>query len=520
MLRTLCASIALIVLTSIPVGAQKAVAPNARAVLQAADANMGASKLHSVHYSAIGYASQLGAGYSSSPDDTWPRFELKNYSRTIDYPSLSSHEEQLRVHGAWLPRGGATEFTGEWRQAEFVSGNFAWDVSNRFGDDGPTQSTQAEIRQVQIMMTPHGFIRAALAAKDVKVSQRSDGARMFNVVSFKAFGRYTLNGWINADNVVTKTQTWLPHPILGDMFVELSTKNGYKDYGGIKFPGGLRLSTGNPPRPALDIDIIDVKPNIPGAVLQVPSGIERATAQPLRPIESRQLAPGIWFLSYSGGAAYNSMAVEFRDYVVVLEAPHDQELGFALIDESKRLIPNKPIRYVVNTHHHFDPAGGLRAFGAEGATIVTHRSNLDFYDGVAFDLRPRTLQPDPLSVAPRQVHYVLVDGTHTITDGDQTVTLYHMEGLEHSSDMLVAWLPKAKILYHADLFNPRQVSDPLPKPPAIELNLLYNLQRVRIEPETFVSLHGGVIPASQFTKQMGINSILAHGSGSNAALGQ
>jgi len=38
-------------------------------------------------------------------------------------------------------------------------------------------------------------------------------------------------------------------------------------------------------------------------------------------------------------------------------------------------LPNKPIKYVVNTHHHFDHAGGLGLFVAEGAIIITHEVN-------------------------------------------------------------------------------------------------------------------------------------------------
>jgi glyoxylase-like metal-dependent hydrolase (beta-lactamase superfamily II) len=238
--------------------------------------------------------------------------------------------------------------------------------------------------------------------------------------------------------------------------------------------------------------------------------------QPPAPIQSRLLAPGIWLLP----GPYNSMAVEFKNYAVVLEAPLDEDRGFALINETRRLIPGKPIRYVVNTHHHFDHSGGLRAFGAEDSIVITHESNFNYYEGVVFDLRPRTLEPDPLSLAPRQVHYVLVNESYTLTDGDQTMTVYHMDALEHAADMLVAWFPKAKILFQADMFDPPPAGQPAPPPSANALNLLYNLQRLRLEPETIVSVHGGVYPAGEFTKAMGIERIVPRGGGLNAALNQ
>lgn len=518
MLRTFCLAVALSAFAAASAEAQapRPAPPNVRAVLQAADAAIGASKLNSVQYSGTGYVTSVGQNYSSALDDTWPRFDLKSYVRTIDYPSMSMKDEQVRVQGAWPANrgGGVRPIVGERRQTQFVTGNFAWNLN---GETLQPQPTQAELRQVDIMMTPHGFIRAALAAKDATLSQQSQGTGKANIVTFKAFGKFTINGWINSDNLVTKTQTWLPHPILGDMFVELRTQGGYKDYGGIKFPNGFHQSVGNPPHPGLEVDITDVKPNVAAPALVVPEAVRQAREATPAAVASRQLAPGIWLLP----GPYNSLAVEFRNYSVVLEAPNTEERGFALIDETKRLIPNKPIRYVLNTHHHFDHSGGLRAFGAENAIVITHESNFGFYEGVVFDLRPRLVQPDPLSLAPRQVHYVLVKESYTLTDGDQTMNVYHMDALEHAADMLVAWFPKAKILFQADMFDPPRGGAPAPATPSANaMNLLYNLQRVGIQPETIVSVHGGVYPAAEFAKGVGVEKILARGGGGglNAAL--
>src|SRR3546814_13790249 len=61
----------------------------------------------------------------------------------------------------------------------------------------------------------------------------------------------------------------------------------------------------------------------------------------------------------------------------------------AVVAEVKTLVPAKPIRYLINTHHHFDHSSGIRTYVAEGVTIITHRLNTDFYNRV-FRL-PRTL---------------------------------------------------------------------------------------------------------------------------------
>jgi hypothetical protein len=493
-------------------------APDAKAVLQRADAAMGVSKVNSIQYSATGYVTALGQNYSSALDETWPRFELKSFVRTVDYGSNSMREDQVRVQGAWSATrgGGQRPIIGERNQRQLVSGNFAWNLNDQ--NQPAPQFGQAELRQLELIMTPHGFVKAAMAAPDAKAmvySESSRSTKKVTVVQFKALGKYPVNGWINDQNMVTKVQTWLPNPILGDMFVETRVQGGYKDYNGVKFPAGFHQSIGNPPHPSYDIQINDVKVNVPGAALQVPDTVRQAAAQPNR-VVTRQMAPGVWLL----GGPYNSMAVEFRDYAVIVEGPMDQERGEAVIAETRRLIPNKPIRFVVNTHHHFDHSGGLRPFGAEDIIVVTHESNFNYYEGVVFDLRPRMIQPDRLSIAPRQVHYVLVKDSYKISDGNQEMDIYHADQLEHAEDMLIVNFPKLKIVYEADLWNPVPAGQPQPPISAQNMNFVYNMERLGIQADTIVSTHTGVHQMSDFLKFVGRPAIVARGGGLNAALNQ
>jgi len=491
--------------------------PSAQAVLAAANTAMGGDKLHSLQYSATGYVGVLGQAYAGDMDDTWPRFSLKTFVRTIDYDSMAMKQDQVLVQGPWLSThgGGQRPIVGERRQTQLVSGKYAWDQN---GQNAVPQPSQAELRQLDIMMTPHGFIKAAMAARDATVTTQMQGTRdmkKVSIVSFKAFGKYPINGWINDDHMINKVQTWLPNPVLGDMFVEVRAQRGYKDYGGVKFPNEFHESIGDPPSPGLDIQISDVKPNIAGAALQVPANVQTATAQPPR-VQTRQLAPGVWLL----GGAYNSLAVEFKDFALVVEAPQDGERSLAVIAETHRLMPTKPIRYLINTHHHFDHSGGLREFAAEDALIVTQESNFNYYEGIVFDLRPRMVQPDRLSLAPRQVHYLLVKDKRTITDGERSLDVMHMENLEHANDMLMVWLPKEKIIVEADMYNPAPAGQPQPPVNAQNMNFLYNLERWGINPETIVSIHTGVHPMSDFLKVVGVDKLVQRGRGLNAALNE
>src|SRR5437879_8596475 len=114
--------------------------------------------------------------------------------------------------------------------------------------------------------------------------------------------------------------------------------------------------------------------------------MRNATAPAAR-AQSQKLADGVWCI---GGGTHNSLAVDFRDFATVIEAPLNEERSLAVIGEVSRLIPNEPIRYVVNTHHHFDHTGGLRTYLAQGATIVVPQANREYYDRVLFSTAPRT----------------------------------------------------------------------------------------------------------------------------------
>ena len=147
-----------------------AAAQDAKAVLQAADSAIGASKVNSIQFTGTGRISYLGQNFTTVDD--WPRVDLKNWSQTIDYGSKSAKEEMVKVQGNNPARGGGAGFpiTGEQRSTTLVSGNNAWDL-NAQGQPQP-QNDQAEARQFLIWVSPHGFIKAAMADANARLSER------------------------------------------------------------------------------------------------------------------------------------------------------------------------------------------------------------------------------------------------------------------------------------------------------------------------------------------------------------
>ena len=105
-----------------------------------------------------------------------------------------------------------------------------------------------------------------------------------------------------------------------------------------------------------------------------------------------KLANGVYYVK---GGSHHSVAIDQRDHIVVVEAPQNEARSAAVIAKVKETIPNKPIRYVINTHHHFDHSGGLRTYVDEGATVVTHALNKPYYERAW--AAPRTINPDKLA---------------------------------------------------------------------------------------------------------------------------
>jgi glyoxylase-like metal-dependent hydrolase (beta-lactamase superfamily II) len=223
-----------------------------------------------------------------------------------------------------------------------------------------------------------------------------------------------------------------------------------------------------------------------------------ARVQPVQ-VASEQLGEGVWLI---GGGSHHSVAIEFDNYVTVIEAPLNEERSLAVIDELNRLIPNKPIRFIVTTHHHWDHLGGLRAFVHEGATVITHDSNKPYYQEV---LRAGiwTLEPDRFSLHPPEEWsegyiFETLNEKYVIADRTTTVELYNVQGLAHAAGMLIAYIPDEKIVVQADLYFPAAST-----PNASARTFHRNLQRLDLDVETIVGIHGRPTPMSQFTEFVG-----------------
>ena len=483
-------------------------------VLRAVSANMGADGLSCITYTATGYVGLVGQTYDMRTD--WPRVAVSSYTRSVNYSDRSMHEERVLTQGDYPALGGGRQpIQGERRQVWRVVDDYAWNMQ---GNEPQPAPAIAEQRQLDIWLTPHGFLKAAMAGDPTLVTRYEAGAlgglsstvqRRQRIISLTLLDRYRVNATVNPENLIERIQTWIPNPVRGDLNYEVEYSD-WETYDGVQFPTHFHHHTDwddetQPPNyngghNSLDLRITGVQPNECGPDLDVPNSVRQATVAPVR-VESQELANGVYYLT---GGSHHSVAVEFDDFTVVIEAPQNQARALAVIEEVYRLVPDKPIRYVVNTHHHFDHLGGIRTFFHEGATIVAHATNRNFYKQEVLTYAPWTLEPDLLSLHPptefaEGYQLEMVDMKSAITDGERILEVYYVQSNPHSEGMLMAYLPAERILIEADLFTPR----PNAQPTASNMALYENVMAYGLEPSTIAPLHGQTVAWGEFLEFIG-----------------
>ena len=467
-------------------------AQDASSVTDASTKAMGAAMLQSIRYTGTGTNNSVGQAFTSG--GPWPRYKVTKYAALVNYSVPAMRQEIIRIDNEFPPRGGGA---GGFNPATGQGGirPVPGDIIQNQNTDGRT-----EVGALNIWLTPHGFLKGVAANGGAKISGKRGKDKL---VSFTAFGKYTVTAAINEQNLIETVETRIDGGFTGDTLIE-GIYSGYKDFGGVKFPMHIVQRQGG--YPILDITVDGVEPNS-SAALEFRGNPQRGggaggrgseAAAAVR-IQSEKIGGGIWVLNYG---AERSIAVEFKDHLVIVEGPGGDDQSLATIGEVKRVFPNKPIKYLVNTHHHSDHAGGIRAYVAEAIPIITHESHKRYYKQEIFK-NPHTLNPDRLARMPRAPVIETIKDQRVLTDGDMTLELYLVRGNLHSEGLLMAYVPKEKLLIQADTFIPRPGVPPLPAPSPFTTNLVENVERLKLDVQRVAHIHGGVSSWGEILKAAG-----------------
>lgn len=446
--------------------------------LQAATDALGAPAMKSIEYSGTGKWFQFGQ--APSPTLPWPAFDVSQFSAGINYETPGARVQMQRIQVVEPDR--VRPAPVQQRPVQVVSGQYAWNMAPPAGaapGTPPTPQPQpaaVEERTMEIWTTPHGFLKAA--ATNNATSQPVSGG---SEVSFTVGGKYRYVGRINAQNQVERVQAWIDNTVLGDTPVDI-TYSEYRDFNGVMFPARIVRTQGG--HPVLDITVSTVTAN-PAVAIEVPEPV-RSFTPPTVNVTVEKLAAGVYYVK---GGSHHSVAIDQRDHIVVVEAPQDEARSLAVIAKVKETIPNKPIRFLVNTHAHFDHSGGLRTYVAEGATVVTHEMNRPYYEKAW--AAPRTINPDGLAKANKAAAFETFTDKHVITDGRRAIEIHRIAGGGHNDAFAMVYLPAEKILIEVDAWAPLAPNAPPPAAPSpFAVNLYDNIRRLKLDVRRIAALHG------------------------------
>jgi glyoxylase-like metal-dependent hydrolase (beta-lactamase superfamily II) len=438
---------------------------------------LGAANINSLEFSGSGRWFQFGQ--APNPTLPWPQFDVSSYNAIINYDNASARVRITRKQV--IDPGRVRPAPVEQKLEQYVSGKEAWNAvvpANSPAGTPPTITAQpaaAPERQAEIWATPQGFLKAALANNATSTALGGDGVE----VSFTAGGKYRYVGTINARSEVERVRTWIDNPVLGDTLVETNFRN-YKDFGGVRFPAHITRTQGG--YPVLDLAIQEVKAN-PGLDITPPATVANYQVPP---VASNKLSDGVYYLT---GGTHHSVAIEQRDHVVVVEAPLNEDRSDAVIAKIHEIIPNKPIKYVVASHVHFDHSGGLRTFVDEGATIVAHELDKPYFEKAWAN--PRSINPDRLSKSQKGAKFETYGDKHVLTDGNRAIEIHRIAGSGHSDDLGLVYLPAEKILIEADAYTPTAANVPPPASPnPYSVNLYETIQKLKLDVSQIAALHG------------------------------
>ena len=375
-----------------------------------------------------------------------PMRPITNYVRVIDLTAPTSRHTGTTMN---IGPGGSTTVS---------QGTFFQEVT-------PQQANVSQPwgQSLELYITPWGFLKGAAENNATASRSRVDGRNMTRLswsptVKAPSGASYVINAYVNEENLIERVETWLGENIMGDMHI-VAEYSGYRDFGnGARVPTQIVQTRGG--LPFFEVDVTQAQANPPNLASLAPAPANRpggppgGQGAPQFNITKEQLGEGVWRYT-TGQGSYDSLVVEFRNYIMMLEAGQSQARAQAYVDEIKRQFPNKSIRYVMVTHAHSDHSPGLPVLVAEGATIITHENNREFFERALNT--PRTLLDDALSRNPRRARIETVGDMRAYTDGTRTVEFYHIFPAPHSNGLLVAYLPQEKILFQGDFsVNPGQ----------------------------------------------------------------
>ena len=418
-------------------------------------------------------------GQNMSPSADLPYYEVENYQLHIDFAN-----ERWRLR--------------QDRTTTFLTGNPQYGVRQTYGLDGDlaygeqggrtvrASERVAADRWAEMYHNPIGIVLLALDETSTVSNLREEEGQQ--IVDVAAANGTQFTFFVDGETgLPSKVMSSTYHANLGDVAIETFFED-YAESGGL---GGFQIRLTLPRTYTTNLDRFPVstyrvRSNTNGQIddLAAPADVRSAAAaMDTATVEVEEVATGVWYLT---GQSHHSVLVEFDEHLALIEAPQSETRTLAVIERVRELQPDKPLQYVVNTHHHFDHSAGIRAAVSEGLTVVTHELNRSFFEEML--ARPHSIVPDALGRNPQPLNIETVTGDepYELTDGRRTLQIYRIVDDLHCDGIVMAYLPRERMLIEADAYSPTSREAPFAEV------LLRNIEDRGLRVNTILPLHGGV----------------------------
>jgi hypothetical protein len=383
-----------------------------------------------------------GFGQSRRPDRDGAPLVFHEKDEAIVHIDYQRGDWYERLKYAQYGRRSEYAVQTDWARGGEAYQTFAYIEEPPFARRIDAAETPA-LRAEKLRRYPEGALRAAMRRAETlqwSGSYRRDG-RQYHVISFAdETGARPLLHFDARTRLLAKVEAVRAHPVVGDTFAE-TLFDDYRTFGDIRLPLSHVDRVAGVATQSWRASSIAV--NAPPPETQAPPSPSPSPAAPA----VRRIAAGAYVIE----GPYNVLFAEFRDFALVVEAPQNSAYAEECLRLIRQTIPDKPLRLVA-THFHYDHVGGVRPYIAAGATILTTPDAKPVIERAAASRQ--TLRPDALSRRPAAPRIEIVDEEIAIDDGAARALIFDIGPTDHAAEMLAVYLPEARILYEADLWDP------------------------------------------------------------------
>lgn len=390
-----------------------------------------------------------------------------------------------------------------WRFLTLINGDKGYRIDPWPRTASPINAPSLNDFRAQFQKLPQFMLREILTERAASLrwlgESEIDGRRYAAITFIDRDNRQVTLYFDAQTKLLMRYEYLITDAVIGDTKTEFVFQ-GYRRLEKWQVPIGLVTRTGQHSISEVSYEI-QLNPTLNESVFALPEGLQMVTPVAIPANRLTAIAKDVYLLENADNSFYNVLVVAFDEFLLVAEAPENRPhngLSERIIATIKAKFPGKPIRYLTFSHHHIDHGCGVRAYIAEGTTILTTPGNKRFIETMA--AAPFTLKPDALARAPRPPKIeIIANKKHVIRDAHHVVELYDVGPYWHANEEVMVYLPQEKLLFEGDLFTSGSGEDVVP---AYDhpIFLAERIKELGLDVQHIAGVHGRLRPIADLHK--------------------